>query len=1551
MVIKYNTLNRVEPPMLTLCNPGCEKQDYVPRLTRAIGVLQDCEAIELVLNFNSPSELNFRINQIFHEEIEDITERHHVESLYEAVQNRRVIFAEMVGKDLGENPRDEVGFFQITNVETGYSDGHYYKDVTAQSIEVEFQQWTIPYIEDGTYYFCEPTARQDDIPAILNMIVDRVPLWTIGHIDDSLQGGSGQPKLRTFEDVDVETDCLSFMLENLQETYDCIILFDPITRTVNAYDKANYVKVTDIHLTTDDVISGAKVTDNAGDLCTALNVRSSEDVGISAVNPLGGNTIYDFSYYKSWMSPELAAQVTQWEYDVEHAHSGTSGAPTPFMVLVRTYYEDAELVRGYEMEIERLTGLKTQYERCRDNIVAANGDATLAESNKAITSYGGTAVTMLPTIPATVAAINQLIEDVEGQLRAITRDDPVDPGPYELKKAEMDWANGEIEYIQSTLTPENYFRPNLLGYVPAYSNSSIGFSPDRATALSGGEAYEWSFEDIGTAASWRLAASFWSMGANQIGDNQRPRFISSIPIELDTSRALSLRSDRRYLFSFDGIGTADEWRLVAAFFKSDGTRITTDTGFNFSPSATYSSNFGAFRTDVISSREMTFMAPEDCYVMLGFVAGDTSATSIMDNPKLCTLSSMSTGINGFFPRATYDGNYGKFVTGVISSKSLVFTPSRDCYVSLSFYGGGTSAQTVMRRPRLCKRTNGTFDELIHYIYQGDYVDEYTVITSEMDFEQRLDQMLLMLNKGKEELSKVSTPSEEFDIDVESVLFSERFEHWDTQLETGCLINVDLVDSPNMVAAPPEYIAVDIDETEDDPLPAVMLDTYKATRLAGGERYIFSFEGIGNATNWHLIAAFFGLDGTRMIDPAGFGFSPEAQYDDEVGVFYTALPITGRSWVFTAPTDCYVMLGFCGGDTTASAQMINPYLRKADGDVSALFLSTITVNYDDCNLKLTFGNKYNKFDPKSLFDKVLGNVTKTATDLSFVKSAITNIKDGQYDAMREAIEDSRNVTMRGALVAENQQFVLDESGFTGRTYNESTGEYSDAQIKITAENIVFTRDGWDSAATAIGHLNWNDQDMYGVNAEVLIGNLIIGEELILSNPANTMTFDENGLKMTGGNFEIKFNPGNANSLMYIKELAHDGQQERMLLGISNQTFAINNEVVRVAWNGTSDYIQLEKESGTANLNIYTTYGSGASARKGKLLGLNPSGMTIYTSYDSGQTTDPLMSMTATGANYYYKTGNTNYWVGRIGTNAYNNYPDKRGIVFDLNRDGAYMSWGYQEQTGGDYVVRMMYCPNSFGDFYEGFTFWDDMYLKTGYKLSFDGHSDMTTVNSGTTSSPAYALSVHSDNSIRLWGGTANAHPINDVVLVVGRRGTTDHTLFRVLSDKLEASVDLDMGGNDVVNTSDERLKTNIQDSEFDAVALLNEIDVKSFDWIETGAHEDAGIIAQNLREVIPDAVAEDEKTGVLSIKQLKLIPYLVKAVQELAAQEGMTKSATITKRSTSKGAEMTEEQKRDFVNAVIAARNESESADGEVTSAERPVAKQTYGLITEGEKER
>ena len=82
------------------------------------------------------------------------------------------------------------------------------------------------------------------------------------------------------------------------------------------------------------------------------------------------------------------------------------------------------------------------------------------------------------------------------------------------------------------------------------------------------------------------------------------------------------------------------------------------------------------------------------------------------------------------------------------------------------------------------------------------------------------------------------------------------------------------------------------------------------------------------------------------------------------------------------------------------------------------------------------------------------------------------------------------------------------------------------------------------------------------------------------------------------------------------------------------------------------------------------------------------------------------------------------------------------------------------------------------------------------------------------------------------------------------------------------------------SSDQRLKENIVDAP-SAIDSINAIKVRSFDWKADGSHVDYGYIAQELLEVVPEAVSvpadSDEMMGV---DFGKLTPRLVKAIQEL-----------------------------------------------------------------------
>lgn len=91
------------------------------------------------------------------------------------------------------------------------------------------------------------------------------------------------------------------------------------------------------------------------------------------------------------------------------------------------------------------------------------------------------------------------------------------------------------------------------------------------------------------------------------------------------------------------------------------------------------------------------------------------------------------------------------------------------------------------------------------------------------------------------------------------------------------------------------------------------------------------------------------------------------------------------------------------------------------------------------------------------------------------------------------------------------------------------------------------------------------------------------------------------------------------------------------------------------------------------------------------------------------------------------------------------------------------------------------------------------------------------------------------------------------------------------------------------SSDSRLKQNL--STFDGLSKLNLLKPVEFEWISSPGKRDTGFIAQELHEVIPGAVSvgSDELTEDGSLRNpwgadySKIVPVLVKAVQELSAE--------------------------------------------------------------------
>ena len=116
------------------------------------------------------------------------------------------------------------------------------------------------------------------------------------------------------------------------------------------------------------------------------------------------------------------------------------------------------------------------------------------------------------------------------------------------------------------------------------------------------------------------------------------------------------------------------------------------------------------------------------------------------------------------------------------------------------------------------------------------------------------------------------------------------------------------------------------------------------------------------------------------------------------------------------------------------------------------------------------------------------------------------------------------------------------------------------------------------------------------------------------------------------------------------------------------------------------------------------------------------------------------------------------------------------------------------------------------------------------------------------------------------------------LVVGpSRLNGDATALNVESNARVRGVVTAAGFNTI---SDQRVKNNIRPAKSSALASIDQISIYNYELkINTAGQQEIGILAQQLQEILPDAVEQDAENGLFRVKLDKLIMYTLKGVQE------------------------------------------------------------------------
>jgi len=115
-----------------------------------------------------------------------------------------------------------------------------------------------------------------------------------------------------------------------------------------------------------------------------------------------------------------------------------------------------------------------------------------------------------------------------------------------------------------------------------------------------------------------------------------------------------------------------------------------------------------------------------------------------------------------------------------------------------------------------------------------------------------------------------------------------------------------------------------------------------------------------------------------------------------------------------------------------------------------------------------------------------------------------------------------------------------------------------------------------------------------------------------------------------------------------------------------------------------------------------------------------------------------------------------------------------------------------------------------------------------------------------------------------------------------------TFYRATANAGSISIDAVAPTTNYNTTSDQRLKENIIDA---PAGNIDAIRVRSFDWKESGAHQNYGMIAQELVAVAPEAVTQGEtEEDMWSVDYSKLVPMMIKEIQDLRARVAQLEGA-------------------------------------------------------------
>lgn len=217
---------------------------------------------------------------------------------------------------------------------------------------------------------------------------------------------------------------------------------------------------------------------------------------------------------------------------------------------------------------------------------------------------------------------------------------------------------------------------------------------------------------------------------------------------------------------------------------------------------------------------------------------------------------------------------------------------------------------------------------------------------------------------------------------------------------------------------------------------------------------------------------------------------------------------------------------------ALGNLVNVELRE--GEWVYPILIEMSIDYDNpTSFQMVFGNRFRLSDAEWTFADLHNESIKTSSQVGTTLGvAAEPILNGSVSNMAKYMANS--------LIAANQEIQsttdneVSMGGYGIRLRKKDTkyaSGYDPHQTWLNNNLICMTDDEWQTTKLAIGLISTSqnpNQKYYGVNAQVIFGNLLAGNQLIIQDGApgkeSTFIVDASGARLTNASFTLQTKDG-------------------------------------------------------------------------------------------------------------------------------------------------------------------------------------------------------------------------------------------------------------------------------------------------------------------------------------------------------------------------------------------------------------------------------------------